>query len=192
MSTAPASKGDLWTPHLRPGERLVWSASVSADLLRATRRRRATIALAWGIVAAVLAVFLGLRFLESVGGYATANMGASLVTPLYGAFALAMAVLAIGSFARLGARPQAAHHFAATSSRLLALDASGAVVNEMPGADIDGVIAGGRPQTPDIYVLRKDDPKEAHVFALEHIDRPLEAKAIIEESFAPPPSGANG
>ena len=183
MSTAPASTGDLWTPHLGPGERVVWSASASADLMRATRRRRATIALAWGLLATVLAVFLGLRFLESVGGYATANMGASLVTPLYGAFALAMAVLAIGSFARLGARPQAAQHYAATSSRLLALDASGDVVNEMQGADIEGVIAGGRPQTPDIYVLRKNDPKEDHVFALEHIDRPLEAKAIIEETF---------
>jgi len=186
VSAAPASTGDIWTPHLRPGERLVWSASVSADLLRATCRRRATVALAWGLVAAVLAVFLGLRFLESVGGYATANMGASLVTPLYGAFALAMAVLAVGCFQRLAAKPQAAQHYAVTGARLLALDASGAIVSEMQGADVDGVIAGGRPQTPDIYVLRKDDPKEAHVFALEHIDRPLEAKAIIEETFTAP------
>jgi hypothetical protein len=184
---APAG---LWTPHLQPGERLVWSASTSADLLRATRRRRITVALISGSAAAILAVFLGLRFLESVGGYATANIGASIVTPLYIAFALAMAVLAVGCFQRLAAKPQAAQHYAATSKRLLALDASGAIVSEMQGAEVDGVIAGGRPQTPDIYVLRKDDPKEEHVFAVEHIARPLEAKAIIEETFAQPPAAA--
>jgi hypothetical protein len=184
---APA---DIWAPHLQPGESIVWSASTSADLLRATRRRRMTVALAWGLVSAVLAIFLGLRFLESVGAYATANIGASIITPLYGAFALAMAVLAAGMFARLGARPQAARHYAVTRARLLALDASGAIVDEMPGADVDGVIAGGRPQTPDIYVLRKDDPKEDRVFALEHIARPLDAKAIIEETFQPQPAGA--
>lgn len=179
---------DLWARHLQPGETIVWSASTSSDLLRATRRRRVTVALISGTAAAVLALFLGLRFLESLGGYATANMGASLVTPLYGAFALAMAVLAAGCFARLGAKPQKAQHYAATSTRLLALDAAGSVVSEMQGADVDGVIAGGRPQTPDIYVLRRHDPKEDHVFALEHIDRPLEAKAIIEETFASPPA----
>jgi len=95
-----------------------------------------------------------------------------------------MAVLAYASFRRLAAKPQKAQHYAATSTRLLALDAAGDLVSEMQGADVDGVIAGGRPQTPDIYVLRKDDPKEDHVFALEHIARPLEAKAIIEEAFA--------
>ena len=178
---------DMWARHLQPGETIVWSASTSSDLLRATRRRRVTVALVSGTAAAVLAVFLGLRFLESVGGYATANIGASIVTPIYAAFSLAMAVLAYGCFRRLAAKPQAAQHYAATSTRLLALDAAGAVVSEMQGADVDGVIAGGRPQTPDIYVLRKDDPKEAHVFALEHIARPLEAKAIIVETFMPTP-----
>ena len=102
-----------------------------------------------------------------------------------------MAVLAYGSFRRLAAKPQKAQHYAATTTRLLALDAAGSVVGEMQSADVGGVIAGGRPQTPDIYVLRRDDPKEEHVFALEHIDRPLEAKAIIEETFAQPPSEAS-
>jgi hypothetical protein len=185
------ASADLWARHLQPGENLVWSASTSSDLLRATRHRRIAVALISGTAAAVLAVFLGLRFLESVGGYATANIGASIVTPIFGVFSLAMAVLAYGCFRRLAARPQRAQHYAATSTRLLALDASGSVVSEMQGADVDGVIAGGRPQTPDIYVLRKDDPREEHVFALEHIDRPLEAKAIIEETFAQPPSEAD-
>ena len=182
------TSADLWALHLQPGETLVWSTSASSDLLRATHRRRITVALIAGTAAAVLAVFLGLRFLESVGGYATANIGASIVTPIFGAFSFAMAVLAYGSFRRLAARPQRAQHYAATSTRLLALDASGAVVSEMHGTDVDSVIAGGRPQTPDIYVLRRDDPKEDHVFAIEHIDRPLEAKAIIEEAFVQPPS----
>jgi di/tricarboxylate transporter len=95
---------DLWARHLQPGEILVWSASTSSDLLRATRRRRIAVALISGTAAAVLAVFLGLRFIESVGGYATANIGASIVTPIFGAFSLAMAVLAYGSFRRLARR----------------------------------------------------------------------------------------
>lgn len=181
-----SAAADLWQRHLKPGERVIWSASASADLLRATRRRRVTVALVSGTAAAVLALFLGLRFLENVGAYATADIGASIVVPLYAAFSLAMAVLAFGFFARLSARPQAAAHYAATTTRLLALDASGAIVSEMQGADVDGVIAGGRPQSPDIYVLRKDDPKEQHVFAVEHIAHPLEAKAIIEDAFTPP------
>lgn len=183
--------GDIWARHLQPGEQLVWSASTSAALLRATRQRRVIVALLSGSAAAIVAVFLAMRFFESVGGYATADIGASIVTPLYGAFALAMAVLAVGCFQRLAAKPQAAHHYAATRTRLLALDASGAIVSELQGAQVDGVIAGGRAQTPDIYVLRKDDPKEEHVFAVEHIDKPLEAKAIIEETFVQPPSEAS-
>jgi len=86
-----------------------------------------------------------------------------------------------------------ARHFAATEARLLALDASGALIDELPEAEFDSVIAGGRRRTPDIYVLRKDDPDEKRVFAIEHIEKPLGAKAMIEEAYLPPRrSGVRG
>ena len=68
---------------------------------------------------------------------------------------------------------------------LLALDATGKLIAQMQGTDIDGVLASGRRRTPDVYVLRKDDPKEEHVFAIEHIDRPIDAKSFIEDTFIP-------
>jgi hypothetical protein len=172
-----------FAPHLREGEHIVWSAEASADRLRAAQQRRQMIALGSGLFAAVIALLLAVRFFESVSGYATNDIAASLLVPLYGVFALAMAALAYGSFSRLAARPAIATHFAATSQRLIALLPDGSVAAELPAAEIDSVIAGGRASNPDIYVLRKDDPGDRHAFAIEHIDKPLEAKAIIEETF---------
>ena len=106
--------------------------------------------------------------------------------PLFLVFALTMAALALWGFRRMGARGATTTHFAATDSRLIALDAAGAIIDQMPGAEVADVVAAGRRRTPDIYVLRKDDPKEERVFSIEHIDRPLEAKAIIEETYIPP------
>ena len=177
-------QASIWTPHLKPGERIVWSASASAALRSADiSRRRILYGLAGG-ASAIVAVLLAIRFFETIfPAHATPNLGAAVAAPLYLAFALAMAALAVWGFRNLNPKLSAAMHFAATDARLIALDASGKVVDEMPGPDVDGVIAGGRRKTPDLYVLRAGDEKEERVFAIEHIDKPLEAKAIIEENF---------
>lgn len=181
MSEAAA----LWSPHLHPGERILWSADASAEMRRADVARQRMIYGAAGAASLVIALLLGVRFVESVLIISAAPSLLAAVTPLYLVFALAMGALALWGFRRMRAEPPAAMHFAATDSRLIALDAAGAVVDQMPRAEIDTVIAGGRRKTPDIYVLRKHDPKEERVFAIEHIDRPFEAKAIIEETYIP-------
>lgn len=178
---------DIWSAHLRPGERIVWSAEASQTRLRAARHRIRLIAIGSGLASGLIAILLGVRFFESVTAYATHDIAASLLVPLYGVFALAMAALSYGSFSRLAVKPPAAMHFAATNQRLISLSPAGSIADELPAAEIDSVIAGGRPSAPDIYVLRRDDPNDRHAFAIEHIDRPLEAKAIIEESFLEPP-----
>ena len=183
MSTA-----DLWTSHLAPGETLVWSASASSDLRKADTSRRRMIYGFAGAASLLIAILLGARFVESLALNAIQPTMLAAFTPLYLVFALAMAALALWGVRRALENPPAAAHFAITAQRLIALDDAGALIDEMPGAEIDGVIAGGRRRTPDVYVLRKDDPKEERVFAMEHLDRPLEAKAIIEETFQPEPA----
>lgn len=184
MSAAP----DRWTPHLAPGETLVWSASASPALRSADLARSRALYALVGVASLIVALLLAIRFVESLMANMAQPTMLAAVTPLYIAFALAMFALSLWGFRHAAKEGPPALHFALTSRRLIALDKADAVVAEMPGAEIDGVIAGGRRKTPDVYVLRRDDPKEDHVFALEHLDRPLEAKAIIEETFPPAPS----
>ena len=51
----------------------------------------------------------------------------------------------------------------------------------MPAAEIGDVMAGG--SRPDLVVLRRDEDSQAAAFPIRFIERPLEAKAIIEETF---------
>jgi len=179
-------ESSIWQSHLKPGEHIVWSAEASPALIAAARNRTRTVAVISGVAAALIALLLAARFFENLPGYGTADIAASMLVPLYGVFALVMALLAVTCLRRLGVKPPAATRFAATNLRLIALSSAGSITDELPAAEINGVIAGGRTQTPDIYVLRRDDPKEQHVFSIENIDRPLEAKAIIEDTFLEP------
>ncbi len=183
--TRPAA---IWTPHLQPGERIVWSADASLALRRADINRQRLIYGGAGALSALVAVMLAARFAESLLQVTAAPSMLAAFTPLYLVFALTMAALALWGFRKMAVRAPAATHFAATDARLLALDASGALIDELVKAEFDSVVAGGRRRTPDIYVLRKDDPDEKRVFSIEHIDRPLEAKALIEDAYLPPPT----
>jgi hypothetical protein len=181
---------DHWTPHLAPGETLVWSGSASPALRKADRDRSRMLFGLAGVAALVIALLLGIRFIDSLMIVTAQPSLLAAFTPLYLVFAVAMFALALWGFRRMAAKPPAAMHFAVTQRRLIALDAAGAIIDELPGTDVDGVIAGGRRNTPDVYVLRRDDPKEERVFAMEHLARPLEAKAIIEETFPQPEPAA--
>lgn len=184
-----SAAADIWAPHLASGESLVWSATASPAMRKADRSRHRLIHGAAGVASLLVGLMLIVRFVESILIVTAQPSIIAAVTPLYIVFGLAMLALAFWGFRRMGEKPPAATHYAVTSRRLLALDASGAIVSEMPGAGIDTIIASGRRRTPDVYVLRKDDPKEEHVFAIEHIEKPLEAKAVIEETFLSASSG---
>ncbi len=181
-----AASADMWSPHLAPGETLVWTASASPALRKADIGRRRLLFGATGLAAFLIALLLGIRFVDSLLIVTAEPSLLAAFTPLYLVFALAMLALSLWAFRRMGEKLSPATHFAITAQRLIALDRDGALVDEMPAADVDGVIAGGRRRTPDVYVLRRDDPQEERVFAMEHLDRPLEAKAVIEETFPQP------
>lgn len=180
------ASADIWSSHLNPGERIVWSASASHALRSGELLRRRLLYGLAGLISAGVAFVFALRFATAISpSPAGPTLGIAMV-PLYFVFALTMGALALWGVRKAAARPPAATHFAATAQRLIALDASGAVVDEMPAAEVDSVIAGGRNRTPDIYVLRKDDPREERAFAIEHIERPLDAKSAIEHTFLEP------
>lgn len=185
-----SAAADIWTPHLQPGERIVWSAPVSVAMRQAHLSRQRLIYGAAGVASLLIGLLMLVRFVESLLIVSAEPSMLAAFTPLYLVFGLTMLALALWGFRRMATRASAAAHYAATSARLIALDASGAVLQEMRAAEVDSVIAAGRARTPDVYVLRKDDPKEEHVFAIEHIERPLEAKAVIEDTFLPLPDAA--
>ncbi|MDP3739027.1 MAG: hypothetical protein Q8R02_16655 [Hyphomonadaceae bacterium] len=174
----------FWTPHLHPDERIVWRADASTKLRRAEVSRRRTVAILLGLASIVLSGAFGYKLYESLFiANATPNLGTAVGAPLYAALALTFAVVFLAQLGRLNPKLPASVRFAATSTRLIALDASGAVVDEVDTHDIAGLILGGRRSAPDLFVLRKHDDTNVRAFAIEHIERPIEAKAIIEEHF---------
>jgi hypothetical protein len=175
---------NIWTPHLKPDERLVWSASVSPALIRAeTSRRRLTAALIGG-ASLILAGAFGWKLYETFFvPEAQPTLSAGIAGPLYIALALTFAVVAIAQLGRFKAVRPAAARYAATSIRLIAADVSGAIVDEVDVQDIAGLILGGRRSAPDLFALRRHDDANVRAFAIEHIDNPLEAKAMIEDQL---------
>ena len=172
---------NIWTPHLRPGEHLVWSAPVSDDLVRTDLTRQRGMAIAIFIPSAIVAALLAVIFLGSIapGPSMTPNV---MLAPMYFAFATAIAIVAVSQLFKLARprRPDAAR-YAATTTRLVALAPDGALLREMPAAEIGEIMVGG--SRPDLVVLRRDEDSEAAAFPIRFIERPLEAKAIIEETF---------
>ena len=176
---------NIWAPHLAADEHIVWSASISEKLVRADLARQRLIAIGIFIPATIVAALLATVFLGSIAPTPSINPNAMLA-PVYFAFAAAIAILAISQLFKL-ARPRhpEAAHYAATNTRLIALSLDGAIASEIPAAEIGEVIAGG--SRPDLVILRRDEDSEAAAFSIRFIDRPLEAKAIIEETFPQPP-----
>ncbi len=175
---------DIWTPHLQPGENLVWSACVSDSLVGADLTRQRGMAIAIFIPSTIVAALLAVVFLGSIAPGPTMNPNVMLA-PMYFAFAAAIAIVAVSQLFKLARprRPDAAR-YAATTTRLMALTPEGAVLREMPGSEIGEIMVGG--SRPDLVVLRRDEDSEAAAFPIRFIERPLEAKAIIEETFPAP------
>jgi len=177
-----------FTPHLREGEHIVWSATISERLVRADQSRQRLIAIGIFIPSTLVALLLAAVFLGSIAPRETINPDAMLA-PVYLAFALAIGILAVAQLFKL-ARPKhpEATHYAATNQRLMALDASGAKMTEMPASEVGDILAGG-PRL-DLAVLRRDETSDASAFPIRFIEQPLAAKAILEDAYPAPPEPA--
>jgi hypothetical protein len=185
MDQTPSLKtADIWTPHLQDGERLVWQAEASPRLRRAEIGRRRLVAVLIGVSSAVLAGAFGYKLYETFfPGHTQPNLAAGVAAPLYAALALTFAAVFIAQLTRLNPKLSAAIRYAATSTRLIALDAAGAIVDQVDVQEIAGLILGGRRSAPDLFVLRSHDDMNVRAFSIEHIDMPFEAKTIIEQEL---------
>jgi hypothetical protein len=179
---AAAPSAAMWAKHLQPDERLIWQADTSQRLVRAEASRRRLMAVLAGLASAILAAAFGYKLYELiVVGNAQPNLSIAIGGPLYGLIALAFAAVAFAQIARLFRKPPPAFRYAATTTRLIALNAAGRIVDQVDVQDVAGLILGGRRRTPDLYALRKHDDTNVRAFAIERIEKPLEAWNIIEE-----------
>jgi hypothetical protein len=175
---------DLWSRHLKPGERLLWEAGASDRLRRAEIGRRRAAAILIGFSCLVLAAAFGWKLYETfLPGQPQPNLGAAVAMPLYAALALTFLAVFIAQLGRLNPKLSRAVRYAATDARLISADAKGAIIDQIDVQEIAGVILGGRRAAPDIFVLRTHDDLNVRTFAIEHIDKPLAAKAFLEEQF---------
>ncbi|HVY90662.1 MAG TPA: hypothetical protein VG942_17480 [Hyphomonadaceae bacterium] len=175
----------IWTKHLEPGERLVWQAGASARLLRADASRRRLAAGLMLLASLGLAAAFGWKLYESAfpdgGGF---TMAAGFAIPLYFVLALTFLAVAVGQVQRIARKAPPPRQYALTDHRLIALDAAGKLVDQVDRQEIAGLILGGRRAAPDLFVLRNHDDTNVRAFSIEHIDKPVEAKAIIEQTFS--------
>jgi hypothetical protein len=173
----------IWSRHLEPGEQLVWQAGASPKLLRAVAARRRRWAALMLLVSLTLAGAFGWKLYDTSFQNGVFTMAAGFAIPLYAALALTFVAVAIGQIQRIAHKPPAPRSYGMTNHRLIALNAAGKVIDQVDSQEIAGVIVGGRRTAPDLFVLRSHDDTNVRAFTIEHIDKPLEAKAMIEEQF---------
>jgi hypothetical protein len=173
----------IWSRHLKPGERLLWEASASEKLRRAEIGRRRGAAILIGFACFVLAAAFGWKLYETFQPGQQPSLGAAVAIPLYAALALTFLAVFIAQLGRLNPKLTRAIRYAATSMRLISADAKGAIVDQIDVQEVAGIILGGRRSAPDIFALRTHDDMNVRTFAIEHIDRALEAKTILEDQF---------
>src|SRR5262249_38753536 len=109
------------------------------------------------------------------------------VGPIYGLIILACLIIAVAQVGRFNLRRPSAVRYAVTSARLLAMDASGALVDQLEGSEIADIRID-HPDTARGLTVRSK-PGESHrgPFVMLYADQLAEAKATIEETFLPAP-----
>jgi hypothetical protein len=174
----------IWTQHLQPGERLVWQSAASFRLIRAEASRKRLWAALLGFVSLVLAgAFAYKLYSEVFPAGVGPTLSSGIAAPLYAALALTLAIVAIAQFGRIGRKAAPGRRYAMTSTRLIAINPAGRIIDQVDSLEIAGVVVGGPRNAPDLYVLRTHDDTNVRAFALEKLDQPLEAKALIEQEF---------
>jgi len=176
------NEDSFWQPHLKPGEHIVWTESFSPAVRKAERARIRRSTAFFAVVSGGLAVLAGYRFYEAVfAGTGQANLTSAVAAPLFFVFGIALAILSFFLFRKLNLAPPGADHYAITSRRLLALSGAGAIFDEMPGADIAGVIFDSDRKPTELHVLRRNS--EDKLFFIEHLPDLRAVKARIQQQF---------
>ncbi len=182
--TQPVTAGDaMWTPHLQPGETLLWRGASSPVIRKAHFLRKRAFNAGLTLVTALLAALAGYRFYEVLAHDGAPNIASGFAAPLYVAFAIAMGVAAImfaWGFMALGSPYLENESYAATNLRLLAADDEGRLVDEVAGADIAGADLGEGKRPTHLFIQRAS---AGRAFVMSHIEDAGAVKALIQTTF---------
>jgi hypothetical protein len=182
MDPSPLNATTLFTPHLQPGETLLWSARYSGKLRRAYRARALTRQLLLALAAAAVALIAAYRLFETLTNSASqAELAAAAIIPLYVAFGLTAACLCVFLLLRLKPEPAHADHYAATNLRLLALDPAGQLADQIAGADIGGAVFDKREPPRVLHIYGRDETIAP--FFIEDLPDLRTVRARIAEIF---------
>jgi hypothetical protein len=195
------NEADAWTPHLRADERVLWQAPVAEDRYLAELSRQRRLGLGIGLIALVATGLFGARGLDLIHpqpqpaasdahtmsvNLAPLDLSAVFLLPIYCAAVLACLVIAIAQVSRFNLRRPAAVRYAVTSARLLAVDATGALVDQLESGDIAAAALGGPDDARSLNVRRKPGPNDRKPFVMLYAEGLVEAKAAIEETLLQP------
>lgn len=180
---------DPWTPYLRANERVLWQAGVAEDRYRAEASRQRKLGAVIMLAAIAAAVLLARGFLDTLGKPPAGgedilpNLSGVFAGPIYVAMILTCLVVAFAQILRFRLPRPAAARFAATSDRLLALDAGGALIDQIEGAAIADLEISSKANAHSLVVRRKTGESSQPPFSMRYIDRPTDAKTFIEQTF---------
>ena len=170
----------IWKSHLKPGESIVWAESFSPAVRKADNDRTRLSTGGFAIGSGLLAIVGLYRFYEATFHQQDpSNLSSAVAGPLYLAFGVALGILSFFLFRKLKLPPPDADHYAITSERLLAADAAGKLVDQMPGAEIEGFIFDERSPN-EMHVMRRghDD-----MFFIEHLTDLRAFRTRIRDAF---------
>jgi hypothetical protein len=180
------SEANVWTPHLRAGERVLWQASVMESRYLAERSRQRMLGLFILAVALIAGVLFGASLAELLNRRPSASyldLSVVFLAPIYIAAILACLAIAAGQVFRFNLRRPAAAHYAVTSARLLAVDGEGALVDQLEGGEIAAAQLSGPDAARNLTVRPKPGELKRQPFAVAYAEGLAEAKSLIDETF---------
>jgi uncharacterized membrane protein YbhN (UPF0104 family) len=175
-------EASIWRPHLKPGERIVWSGEESRAWIRSAHALARLIRFVWAGIGVALAVFIGYRFYETALDFARQpNLSSGVGAPLYLLFTLAFAAVGVFSFLRLRRPPREPERYAITDQRVIVLDPQGRLTGQMARRRIGVVRINGQR-----LILTGTEHDDEPDFTLVNLDDPAAAKAALEKTFLEP------
>lgn len=171
----------VWRRVLRPNETLNWSAAVSPALMRKNDK-----SLRSGVlVVAGMLIFVGV--LSAKTGYAR------LVDPgqsnLLGAFSLAFAAACAFGLYHLQESTGVTEEtfpfalYGATNMRLIALDKSGKVADEIGKREVEAVTWVNNSSKDELLVVRSNDPEGEKSFYIAHVEGIESLEDLISRNY---------
>jgi hypothetical protein len=192
--------------HLQQGERILWSAGVVEEFYRGSMSSRLKARLCLLVFSVAGAVYLGFMLADLLQpetppaacgtGCAATFPPMDILKPFKAPFCITILIVVVAfacvQLVHVLALRRASPHsptdwFAVTSRRLLELDRSGALLDQVEKAEITRLKLTHRDDQQILIVHRERKHIELAPFKIAFVKHPAEAKAIIEKELLEQP-----